>query len=165
VTRLAARALDAASFAPYGHVIERPQRDADATGPGWTWWGETMALPSDGRSFGVGYLSLEPAPLRIDWAERHMRSVEVIFPVADCLVYVGPPEHPSEPARAPEHARFEVFRVPGGTGVVLAPGVWHGAPLAVHAPLTALVLLLERTGADDTTVVRWPDDPIEIALG
>jgi hypothetical protein len=47
---------------------------------------------------------------------------------------------------------------------VLDPGVWHGAPLALDRALAALVLLPEGTGADDTTVVRFPDNPIRIEV-
>ena len=156
--------LTPAAFAPFGRVVAAPDGAADADGPGWRWWGETALLESaDGRSWGVGCLALEPAAPRVDWAERHLRSAELVVPGGDCLVYVGPPDHPDEPARLPPLADFHVFLVPAGHGVLIAPGVWHGAPLAVDRPLSALVLLLEGTGRLDTTVVRFPETPIDIA--
>jgi ureidoglycolate lyase len=161
--RLPIRELSAEAFRPYGRVIERPAREHDAAGPGWAWWGETLVLEGDGRSWGVGYLDLEPAPPRFDWAERHMRSLESIVPVAGaCLVYVAPAEHPEDPGRLPGFERFEVFRVRPGSGVVMDAGVWHGAPLAHGAPARAIVLLLEGTGRQDVTVVRFEDEPVEI---
>lgn len=151
------------SFTPYGRVIEAPLANPDATGAGWRWWGETQVLTGDGRPFGVGYLDLAPAPMQFDWAERHMRSPETILPLSgDCAVYVGPPDHADEPRRLPAFDSFKVFLIRAGRGVILDPGVWHGAPLAVGGPGHAVVLLLEGTGATDTTVVRFDDTPVEI---
>src|SRR5438105_15132237 len=88
------------AFAPFGRVIRTPERPHDADGPGWRWWAETVVLEGDGRSWGVGYLDLEPAPPRFDWAERHLRSLESIVPVSgSCLIYVGPAEHLDHPDR------------------------------------------------------------------
>lgn len=162
MTTLRARELTEEAFAPYGRVIGRPGRSEDAAGPGWRWWAETVQVPTDGRAFGVGYLDLRPSAPTFDWAERHMRSVEVIVPLQrECLVYVGPAEHPKEPSRIPGRERFEVFRVEPGAGVAMRPGVWHGAPLA-QAPTAAIVLLLEGTGRQDVTVVRFEDDPVVV---
>jgi ureidoglycolate hydrolase len=162
VTTLRARELTAGAFEPYGRIIRVPERPEDASGPGWRWWAETVSLPTDGRAFGVGYLDLSASPMRFDWAERHMRSVEVVVPLdGDCLVYVGPAERPEDPAALPPRERFEVFRLPPGTGVAMDPGVWHGAPLS-EAPASAMVLLLEGTGRDDVTVVRFEDDPVDV---
>jgi ureidoglycolate hydrolase len=157
--------LTPAAFEPFGDVIQQPARERDAAGPGWQWWGETALLPSDGRPCGVGYLDLRPSDLRFDWAERHMRSAELLIPAGgDCLVYVGPPDHPEEPRRAPPLDRFQVFRVREGQGVLLRAGVWHGAPLAIDAPLNVVVLLLAGTGASDTSVVRFTDTPVFIQM-
>ncbi|HZB00657.1 MAG TPA: ureidoglycolate lyase [Actinomycetota bacterium] len=161
--RLPIRELSADAFRPYGRVIERPDRAQDASGPGWAWWAETVVLEGDGRPWGVGYLDLEPAAPRFDWAERHMRTLETIVPVSGtCLVYVAPAEHPEEPGRLPGFERFEVFRVPPGSGVVMDAAVWHGAPLAADGPARAIVLIHEGTGREDVTMVRFEDEPVEI---
>ncbi len=92
-----------------------------------------------------------------------MESAEMLMPTGgDCLVYVGPPEYQDEPARLPSLSEFRVFHVRQGQAVLLDPGVWHGAPLAVDQPLNVVVLLLEGTGSSDTSVVRFEDNPIEI---
>jgi ureidoglycolate hydrolase len=161
--RLPIQALTSDAFAPFGEVIELPRRAADATGPGWQWWGETTLLAADSRPYGIGYLALQPADLRFDWAERHMRSPEMLIPAGgDCLIYVGPPEHPEEPELLPPLDRFQVFRVRQGQAVLLHPGTWHGAPLAIDVPLNVVVLLLQGTGAADTSVVRFAETPVEI---
>ena len=87
---------------------------------------------------------------------------EVHFLDGDCLAYVGPPEDLEHPERIPSRHRFRVFRIPVGSGIAMEPGVWHGAPLAIDAPVRAIVLLLEGTGANDTVLVRFPDDAVEI---
>jgi ureidoglycolate hydrolase len=161
------RDLDADAFAPYGRTIAMPVRPQDASGPGWRWWAETLTLEGDGRRWGIGYLDLaQDRPASFDWAERHLRSPEAIVPVAgSCLVYVAPPDHPEEPDRLPPFDAFRVFRVPPGTGVVMDPAVWHGAPLSDGGPAKAIVLLLEGTGRDDVTLVRFEQTPVWIGEG
>lgn len=150
--------LTATAFAPFGVVIEQPARPADANGPGWQWWAETSLLPAAERPYGIGYLSLEPAAWRVDWAERHMRGVEALIPTGgECLVYVGPAEYPHEPERPPALDRFRVFRVRQGQGVVLHKGVWHGAPLAIDRALHVVVLLPQGTGGGDTSIARFAE--------
>jgi ureidoglycolate hydrolase len=149
--------LTAEAFAPFGRVISRPERERDAEGSGWRWWAENVLLSSDGRPFGVGFLDLEPAAASFDWAEKHRRTPEaVIATTGDILLYVASAEHDGAPAED----GYRVFRIPGGNGVVLDRGVWHGAPLAPSGATTALVLILEGTGRHDVVVERF--DPIEI---
>ena len=160
--RLPTQDLTPGAFAPFGEVIAQPPRAPDASGPGWRWWGDTALLAADSSPYGIGYLDLQPADLRFDWAERHMRSAEMLIPTGDCLVYVGPPEHPEQPELLPPLDRFQVFRVRQGQAVLLRPGVWHGAPLAIDTPINVVVLLLQGTGAADTSVVRFGETPVEI---
>jgi ureidoglycolate lyase len=154
--------LSAEAFAPYGRVIERPQREHDAEGPGWRWWAETALIAGDGRPVGVGYLDLAPVDRRFDWAERHMRTQEAVLPTSsDVLLYVGPPDYPDEPGRLAPLDRFRVFRIPAGSGVVMDRAVWHGAPFTVDEAAAAIVLILEGTGRTDVALVRF--EPVEIA--
>jgi ureidoglycolate hydrolase len=152
-----AERLTADSFQPFGTVLARPAGAADATGAGWSWWAQAGRLPADERPYAIGYLALEPVQPRFDWSERHERAAELIVPLGgECVVYVARP--------ADEPVDFHAFRVPAGTGVVLDPGVWHGAPLALDRALSAVVLLPRGTGTEDTTVVRFPDNPIRIEV-
>jgi ureidoglycolate hydrolase len=158
---LEARALTADAFAPFGRPIATPARSADAEGPGWRWWGETVTLAADDRPYGVGRLELVPVAPAFSWAERHQRSEEAILPATDCLVYVAE----AGPGGLPPLESFHVFHVPAGAGVILARGVWHGAPLAVAEPGTAVVLLLEGSGREDTEAVRFDETPVTIDPG
>lgn len=163
MTALAAEPLDAAAFAPFGEVIELPGRPQDADGPGWRWWGETHLLAASEHGYGIGFLDLQPAASAFDWAERHMRSQELIAPLTGaCLVYVAPPERREQPGALPPLDDFRVFRVEPGRAVLLAAAVWHGAPLADGDPVRAMVLLQQGAGRDDTVVVRFDDSPVQI---
>lgn len=161
--KLPIQLLTAETFAPFGKVIEQPARPADGDGPGWTWWAENALLAGDDRPFGIGYLDLAPAELSFDWAERHMRSMELLVPIdSDCLVYAGPPEYPGEPDRLPPLERFQVFRVRQGQSVLFEKGVWHGAPMAIDRPLRVVVLLHQHTGSTDGHLVRFTGTPVTI---
>lgn len=155
--------LTVEAFAPFGEVLEQPARAQDASGPGWTWWGENHVLAGGERNYAIGYLDLHPAELTFDWAERHMHSDELLAPLGeDCLVYVAPPDYPDEPDRLPPFESFRVFRLRRGQGVLFGKGVWHGAPLALDKPLNVIVLLLKDTGKVDGHVVKFEKTPIYI---
>jgi ureidoglycolate hydrolase len=146
------------NFAPFGKVLSRPTALPQAEGSGWNWWGEIATLAGDGRRWTFGYLALEPVRLTIDWAERHLRSPEVVFAsTSDIAVYVAP-----SGSDEPSLSELRIFRVPAGAGVMLDPGVWHGAPFALDDGTSAFVLLLEGTGRNDVTVVRFPDTPVSV---
>ncbi len=154
---LSVRELTPEAFMPYGTVIEQPSTDAEASGDGWQWWSKAAQVPESDQPYAVGFLALKPATLAFDWAEYHQQSKETIIPLGkECLVYVG------RPADEPGWEGFEVFRVRQGQGVILDEGVWHGAPLATHHALSALVLLRQGTGAHDTFKADHPGGPIEI---
>jgi ureidoglycolate hydrolase len=92
-----------------------------------------------------------------------MQASELLLPLGgECLVYVGPPDYLDEPDRMPGLERFRVFGVKQGQGVLLKPGVWHGAPLAFGGQLNVAVLLLKDTGAMDTSLVRFEEHPVLI---
>jgi ureidoglycolate lyase len=163
MTVVAAEPLASGAFAPFGAVVEQPARTQDADGPGWRWWGETQLLAASEHGYGVGFLDLQPAEPAFAWAERHMRSQELIAPLdGACLVYVGPPRHLEQPDALPPLEQFRVFRVAPGQAVLLGAGVWHGAPLAAGGPARAMVLLQQGTGRDDTVTVRFDDRPVQI---
>jgi ureidoglycolate lyase len=153
------------SFGKFGKVIEQPSRAPDASGPGWQWWAGVSLLAGGDRPYAIGALDLQPAEHKFDWAERHMRTDELLIPVSgDCLVYVGPPEHRDDPGRLPALESFKVFRVRQGQAVLLEKGVWHGAPLADGRPAKVLVLLLNETGSLDNSVVRFPERAVGITV-
>lgn len=166
MTAIRIEELEAESFAPFGRIITPPGTSPDATGRGWSWWAEIAPLTGEGRKWGIGYLDLEPVTPQFDWAERHMLTEEAVIATSgDLLVYVAPPEHLDDPPRIPPLDRFRAFRIRAGSGIVLARGVWHGAPLAASERTSALVFILQGTGIHDVTVVRFPHTPVELETG
>ena len=164
--KLPVEVLQPEKFTSFGTIIEQPSRTADGGGSGWQWWHELAQLAGGDRPYAIGCLNLQPSPLRFGWAERHMLSDELIVPLGEeCLVYVAPNQYPDEPGKLPPLEDFRVFRLRRGQAVLLKPGVWHGAPLAIDAPLNALVVLLHNTGKQDTYIVRFEDQAIEILGG
>ena len=99
---------------------------------------------------------VEKRDLVIDVTEYHSACGEGILPLDnDALIHVGPATPPG--AGVPLD-RIRVFRVPRGTCVALRPGVWHHAPFTANAePANVLIVLPERTYANDCTVVRLPE--------
>jgi ureidoglycolate lyase len=154
---ITAEPLTAQAFAPFGRIVDAPTRPPDSAGDPWRWWADAgMLEPTDGR-YAIGYLQIEDGRTGFDWAERHLHSEELVIPVAgELLLYAGPPGQGDEPAAD----RFRVFSVRPGQAVVLGRGVWHGAPLARDDAATALVLLREGTGSDDTQIARFHEIPV-----
>jgi ureidoglycolate lyase len=100
---------------------------------------------------------VEGRPAIIGSGEYHNRCCEGILPLDnDVLIHVGPGTSPSTPVPSD---KFQVFRVPRGTMVVLRPGVWHHAPFSVNdKPANVLIVLPERTYANDCVALRLPDE-------
>jgi ureidoglycolate lyase len=151
---IAPEPLTADAFAPFGRVVDEPQRPPDSVGDPWRWWAEAALLDATDGRYAVGYLVVDNGRSGFDWAERHLESEELVIAArGEVLLYAGPPDQGDEPV--PE--RFRVFRVRPGQAALLAKGVWHGAPLAAGGPAAALVLLREGTGANDTLMARFDE--------
>jgi ureidoglycolate lyase len=140
--------LTTEAFGPFGRVVDAPERDPDSVGDPWRWWAQTALLDHGTRPYAVGYLEVEPDRTGFDWAERHRESEEMVIPVrGELLLY----------AAFPDPERFRIFRLRPGQAVILAKGVWHGAPLAADGPASAIVLLAEGAGEIDTQMVEFEE--------
>jgi ureidoglycolate lyase len=105
--------------------------------------------------------SISRRPLIVDKTEIHSSCGEGILPLdGDILIHVGPAGRngviPLD--------EIEIFRVPKGTMVVLRPGTFHHAPLALDQDrVSVMIVLPERTYANDCQVFEIPEnDRIEI---
>ncbi len=94
-------------------------------------------------------------PLVIAKTESHSACGEGILALdGDILIHCGPATRKG----VTPFDQFEVFRVPKSTLVCLKPGVWHHAPFALSAdPTQVLIVLPERTYANDCAVIEIPD--------
>ena len=97
---------------------------------------------------------IEPREAIIDVMEYHSSTGEGVLPLdGDVLVQVAPATPPNVPFAAD---LLRVFLVPQGTMVCLRPGVWHHAPFALQGLVNVLIVLPERTYANDCTVLELP---------
>ena len=92
----------------------------------------------------------------INASEYHNFTGEGMMPLDnDIYFHVGPA---TVPGAAPPLDDIRVFYAPKGTMIVLRPGVWHHAPFSVNAdPVNALIVLPQRTYANDCQVVELPE--------
>ena len=90
----------------------------------------------------------------IGFAEYHRYTGEGILPIdGDIVIYVG------KPARTINAEALEAFLVPCGTFVALNPAIVHGRQfVAGDAPVHVLILLPERTYANDGEYFMIPED-------
>ncbi|MGQ9843329.1 MAG: ureidoglycolate lyase [Spirochaetota bacterium] len=97
---------------------------------------------------------VEKRDLVIQKLECHSFCSEGILPLdGDILIHVA---HATRNDMYPFDA-INVFIIPQYTMVVLKPGVWHHAPFAVNSTVNTLILLPERTYANDCIRVDIPE--------
>ena len=104
----------------------------------------------------------KPERMIVSEAEYHNYTGEGVFVIDDdAIIHVAPP---SNRVIVPE--KTEAFIVPKGTLVKLNTGVWHLAALPVHNELLHVMIILpERTYANDCIVCQYPEDRrVEIVL-
>ena len=95
-------------------------------------------------------------PVVVERTEIHRECGEVVLPLdGDIYMHVGP----RSDIDAPPFDKFEIYRVPMGTAVYMRPGTWHFACFpAEKDAVSVLVLLPERTYANDCVVVDIPEE-------
>jgi ureidoglycolate lyase len=158
--------LEAKEFLPYGHYANLLAPALEKIGsPPIEFFRDIIQ-----QDLGIGGAAsfstcrVEKRDLVVDVTEFHSRAAEGIMPIDnDVLIHVAPATPPDSGFPID---KVVVFRVPKGTMVVLRPGVWHYAPLTVNdAPAHVLIVLPERTYANDCQVFQLPDaDRVRINL-
>lgn len=152
---LSAQPLTAAAFAPFGTVIAVPAGTAGRPINGGTSQRfdllADMALSAEG---GRPMLALFRAQARrfphaVNELERHALGSQTFVPLGQrrFVLVVAPA------AAEPDLGALAAFMTDGAQGVVLAPGTWHHALLAVDAG--DFVVVERAAQAVDCDVVRW----------
>ena len=160
--KLTVKKLDREAFRPYGDFVSllRPAEfygDAPSV-----FTPDMLQLPlaqHDLASFSICRVAQRPNV--VDTSEYHSAAWEGNLPLdGDVVLHLAPANRGKIDADA-----FEAFLVPKGTLVILKPGVWHFAPYAVEGEVSTLVVLPERTYANDCVVVKHaPDEQFEIEM-
>lgn len=103
---------------------------------------------SSNESLSFSVCVIKKRPLLADTFELHNHTSEVLLALdGNMIMQVAPATVNS--VFNPEDVN--AFYVPKGTLVILKKGVWHHAPFAVDERVSVLVLLPERTYANDCT--------------
>jgi ureidoglycolate lyase len=159
------RELSVEAFLPYGTYARHIDPDTAKIGqPPVEFYRDMLQLNLGGHALAsLSTCRVEKRDPVIQFSEYHSSVGEVILPLDnDILIHVAEATPPGEGVPVDQ---IEVFYVPKGTAVSLRPGIWHHAPFTVNdEPANVLVVLPERTYANDCVVVRHePEDEIQIA--
>ncbi|RYF68992.1 MAG: ureidoglycolate hydrolase [Comamonadaceae bacterium] len=140
------RALTAQDFAPYGHVVQAPSGAAGR----WINDGTTerfdlvhdLQLQAEGGRAALAIFRAQARhfPQTLQEMERHALGSQSFIPLGlrRFVLVVAPA------GAAPDVQALAAFVSDGTQGVVLAPGTWHHALLAVDA---GDFVVIERVGA------------------
>jgi ureidoglycolate lyase len=130
--RIAARALDAAAFAPFGTVIDAASRQAEIINDGTTQRHSDLASldlrgPARDPVIGLYVARARQFPLRIAKLERHREASQVFLPLGAhrFIVVVAPG------LEAPEWNGLQAFLTSPGQGIALHRGCWHHGLVAL----------------------------------
>jgi ureidoglycolate lyase len=155
--------LEPARFAPFGSYANLLQPVGPQIGSSpITFYRDMLPLELAGKNTSFSVCCVEARAGVIDVMEYHSSTGEGILPLdGDVLVQVASATPRDVPFPAEE---VRVFLVPKGTMLCLRPGVWHHAPFALEAAVNMLIVLPERTYANDCTVLELaPRQQIQIA--
>lgn len=163
-TRLIARAIDRAAFAPYGWLIDAAGQPGRPVNSGSSFridgLSELLFDPADGRP----RLALFRAQARDPagpWheMERHALGTQTFIPLngVRCVVLVALGHE------RPAPSTLAAFRVDGGQGITLRAGTWHHGLLALEE---GDFVVLERDGGPGTIDcdIAHLAEPVSITL-
>lgn len=153
-----AKELSLESFNKYGTFAAMTEPDNHSVGPDIHefFCDQLVYCTAPGLPVGLSTSHVLRRPVVIDRTEIHKNCGEVMLPLdGDIYIHVGPRSGIDEA----DFEKFEIFRVPMGTAVCLRPGTWHFAAFpCTKEAVSVLVLLPERTYANDCIVVDIPED-------
>jgi ureidoglycolate lyase len=146
---ITAQALTAASFAPFGDVIEAgaaaiPTEANNGTAQRFAEVASLDLARDGGRPAMSIFRARHPTilPFRLKQMERHPQGSQAFIPIggATYFVVVAPA------GRAPAPGDLRAFMAAGTQGINLRPGIWHHPLLALRAGDDFVVI--ERAGPD-----------------
>lgn len=146
--------LTVESFLPFGNFCRLVDPESEKLGaPPVEFYRDAVQQDLGGATIAsFSTCRVEKRDFTIGVSEYHTKCGEGIMPLDnDILIHVGP----ATPNNTVPVEKIKVFRVSKGTMVTLRPGIWHHAPWTINGrPANVLVVLPERTYANDCVVVR-----------
>lgn len=156
--------LSPETFSPLGTYFQLLNPSAPRIGqPPVEFYRDLGQLELGGARPSFSTCRVEPREPVIEVCEYHSRTGEGILPLdSDVLLHLAP----ATPKDAPVPLEsLRVFRVPRGTMVLLRPGTWHHGPFTLQGPANVLIVLPERTYANDTVVALLePEERVRIEV-
>lgn len=157
--QLRCRPLTAAAFAPFGDVLEVPDRPGIAINDGHCQRYHDLAALSfgDGGRAGISLFDAAPRalPYTFDLLERHPLGSQAFVPMvpAPFLVIAAPDDggRPGAPV---------AFVTAPGQGVNYHVGTWHGVLTPLSSP--GLFAVVDRIGPGDNLQEHLLDVPVTI---
>ncbi len=158
--RLEARAITAASFAPFGTLIIA--KAAEVINDGTTRRYSDLASldlrgPDRDPVLGIYVAQARRFPLRIEKLERHLQAAQVFLPLGEhrFVIVVAPG------GSAPDWTRMEGFITAPGQGVSLNRGCWHHGLIALADG--DRFAIIEGGGYRDDTEEKAAPQALELA--
>jgi ureidoglycolate lyase len=156
--QVAAEALTAAAFAPFGEVVEHrgdERRHYLSTRLG-------NGAPALRETVWISRVSTAASsPMRFCELERHPFSDQVFVPLrGQPFLAIACPERDDG---APDLPAARAFRAAAHQGIVWRPGVWHGRMTVLSLPAEFVVMMAVR-GEGDDVFLDLPE-PIDVTFG
>jgi ureidoglycolate lyase len=173
--RLAAQALDEASFAPFGEIIgprSRPpvtNRDLLARGlvriehpvpedriadfDVLDYWAPVAEISAE--TMKLGFLRPRMRALEVGWFERHLRGTQSFLPLGGgrSLFVLVPPNDPFDSPAPPRLEDARAFVLDGTVGINLKLGTWHWTPFPLTEGASFAILVRRDAAADDLNMI------------
>lgn len=165
MTRLLARPLRPADFAPFGTVISADGLAGRPINGGTTMRFDVLRdlqITSGGATplLSVYRATARGFPFRVVEFERHARGSQAFVPMSGARFVVVVARADTLVTAGALHA----FAVAGHQGIVLAPGTWHHALLARDAGDFVVLERAAPAGEAEDCEVRRLEAPVEVAL-
>lgn len=146
--------LTAASFAPYGRVLENLDNPCTKSGPGWACFSPVDFLMPD-VPMGVGIVYCGPAP-ELDAMERHVSREELLWTTtADLVMAVDLPIHLGDEYACPNADTTNFFLMKAGQAVILNRGTWHSPAFTLEGNSNYFFLVERKPDLIDQDAQPW----------
>lgn len=156
--KVKAKELTLESFDKYGAFANMINPDGVSVGPSihQFFCDHIVYYTASSSPVGLSTSRVEKRPVVVDTTEIHRNCGEVILPLdGDVYMHVGVRSDIDNPPVDD----FEIFRLPKGVAAYFKPGTWHFAAFPCDQDaVNVLVLLPERTYANDCIVVHIPEE-------
>ncbi|MCP3968272.1 MAG: ureidoglycolate hydrolase [Lentisphaerae bacterium] len=148
--------LSIEKFHRYGSFANMLNATGDSIGEGpFIFFRDMLHQDLSRDSVCYSILRVQPREFKIEASEYHNFTAEMLMAMdQDIAIHVAPADSGED---IPVD-RFEVFRVPKGTMVILRQGVWHHAPFSLNdKPANILIGLPERLYKNDLVAMKIPE--------